>query len=37
LPGKLQLDNARRLAEPRIELLQSVLSGLEQEAESLLF
>lgn len=37
LPGKLRLENARRLAEPRIELLQTVLLGLEQEAGALLF
>lgn len=37
LPDKLQLESARRLAAPRIELLQRVLSGLEQEAGPLLF
>ncbi|MGB6686755.1 MAG: HD domain-containing protein [Terracidiphilus sp.] len=37
LPGKLRLENARKLAGPRIELLQMFVLELEQEAGSLLF
>jgi uncharacterized protein len=37
LPGKLRLENSRRLAAPRIQLLHGVLTGLEQEAGALLF
>lgn len=37
LPGRLQTRNAQRLAQPRIELLQSVLLAIEEEAGPLLF
>jgi uncharacterized protein len=37
LPGKLRLAPSRKLAEPRIELLRTVIFALEEEAGRLLF
>ena len=37
LPGRLRLEQSRRLAEPRLELLRVLLSAVETEAGKLLF
>jgi uncharacterized protein len=37
LPSKLRLENARKLARPRVSLLQAFLQELEQEAQNALF
>jgi uncharacterized protein len=37
LPGSLRLESARRLAAPRVVLLQLLMAGLEDEAGELLF
>ena len=37
LPGKLRLENAKKLALPRTALLASLIAGLEDEAGNLLF
>jgi uncharacterized protein len=37
LPGKLQLDTARELARPKIQILEAFLEAVEQEAQGALF
>ncbi len=37
LPGKLRLESSRRLAEPKVRILQSFLSEVREEAGDLLF
>jgi uncharacterized protein len=37
LPGKLRLEQARRLAKPRIEILRALIEAIQAEAGELLF